>query len=403
MFAVTRDDSEPIPFPKPATLARRSRGDELRHVMSASTGFMPTYARSLRRLRNGVEIFPAMLAAIAEAKRSVAFVTFVYWTGEIAERFAEALADAARRGVTVRVVLDSFGARQMDSSLVDRMRAAGVEVRWFRPLRTWRVWRSSHRTHRKLLIIDGHLGYTGGVGIAEEWEGDARDASEWRDTHFEIEGPVVTALWGAFVGTWLESGGEPLPAPRPPEPYDSEPTLPVLAIPTTGAIGWSRTAGAFWNLMRSAKRSLRIATAYFTPDHRTLAALIEAAQSGVRVEILLPGEHTDSPLVKLASVRHLQPLIDAGARVYQFQPTMMHAKLIIVDDALVCFGSANLNSRSMSKDEEILIASTSSELITTLLEDFEADLARSRELTEVDVPWWRWLLSKLVKPLRSEL
>jgi len=174
-------------------------------------------------------------------------------------------------------------------------------------------------------------------------------------------------------------------------------------IPTTGAIGWSRSAGMFWNLLREAKRSLRIATAYFTPDRRTTEALIDAAEAGVEVELLLPGEHTDSRLVKLASARHYQPLIDAGVRVFQFEPTMMHAKIIVVDDTLACFGSANLNNRSMSKDEEIVIGTTCPALVDTLVDDFTADLERSRELVEIELPLWRRILSKLLRPLRDEL
>ncbi|WP_181197992.1 phospholipase D-like domain-containing protein [Enhygromyxa salina] len=348
-----------------------------------------------------------MLDAIAKAERQIAFVTFVYWTGEIAERFAEALSLAARRGVSVRVVLDAVGAREMDDRLIRTMRSAGVEVRWFRPVRAWRIWQSSHRTHRKLLIVDGQLGFTGGVGIAREWQGDARDPSQWRDSHFELVGPAVLGLWGAFIGSWLEAGGDPLAPPTPtPARVDPRDRLSIHVLPSTAAVGWTTIAIALWALIDAAERSIKIATAYFTPGEETVEALCAKARDGVRVELLVPGPHADVRVAKIVAESELRPLIEAGVRVYYFCPTMMHTKVVVIDEAFACFGSANINNRSMRKDEEILVATGASDLVEDLLIDFAADLGRS-ELLELEQlrerPWWRRLVAKLLGPLRSEI
>ncbi|PRP96118.1 phospholipase D-like domain-containing protein [Enhygromyxa salina] len=389
-----------------AIATQSSRAAALGHVLTASTGLFPAPLGSIRRLRNGDQIFPAMLAAIEGAQRQIGFVTFVYWTGTIADRFADALADAARRGVEVRVVLDAVGARAMKERLIDSMREAGVIVRWYRPLSPWRIWESTHRTHRKLLVVDGQLGFTGGVGIAKEWEGDARDSSQWRDSHFELDGTAVLGLWGAFLATWLEAGGDPIAPPTPAPTPASEQPLRAHVVPATAAIGWTAIATALWGLIDAAERSIKIATAYFTPDDETVERLGAKARSGVDVDLLLPGDHADQRVVKMLAEPKLRPLIEAGVHVYYFRPTMMHTKVLIIDDVFTCFGSANINSRSMRKDEEILVATGAAALVQDLLIDFAADLERSRLLTVDELrerPWWQRALTTLMAPLDSEI
>ncbi|WP_165704028.1 phospholipase D-like domain-containing protein [Enhygromyxa salina] len=390
----------------PEAEAEADRVAALEHVLTSCTGVFPASLSSIRRLRNGDQIFPAMLAAVEGAQRQIGFVTFVYWTGTIADRFAAALSAAAERGVEVRVVLDAVGARSMNEQLIRRMRDSGVAVRWFRPPKPWRLWQATHRTHRKLLVVDGRRGYTGGVGIAKEWEGDARDPSQWRDSHFELEGPGVLGLWGAFIGTWLEAGGDPLAPPTPASAAALNRPLHAHVIPGTTADGWTVVARALWGLIDAAERSIKIATAYFTPDDVTIERLRAQAEAGVHIEILLPGAHADQRLVKMIAEPKLRPLLEAGVEVYYFQPTMMHTKVMVIDDVFACIGSANINSRSMRKDEEILVATATTELVHDLLRDFADDLGRSRAITVGELrerPWWQRALTTLLRPLGSEI
>lgn len=347
-----------------------------------------------------------MLEAIHDARESIAFITFVYWSGEIAEKFAAALSDAARRGVTVMVILDAVGARPMDRSLVEKMQHAGVQVTWFRPLRTWRVWRWSHRTHRKILVVDHEVGFTGGVGVAREWEGDARDETQWRDTHFEIRGPAVQALWGAFVGNWMETL-HTLPrhwnAPMFPEAAGE---AKIQLVRATASIGWSDAATAVFALVNVAEQRLRLATAYFVPDDDLADLLADKARSGVEVEVLLPGPHHDVKMCKLASEKTFRKLLEAGVRIHLFQPSMMHCKLILVDEQLAMIGSANLNYRSLRKDDEVILTVSDRGLVAKLDRDYDEDVQRSELLTVQRLeqrPWWRRFLSKFMYRFRSEL
>ena len=385
---------------------RRIRATSLRETLATTTGIPFWPDNSIRRLRNGDEIFAAMLAAIDGARSFIGFVTFVYWTGDIADRFARALAAAASRGVRVQVVLDRVGARSMDRSLIAMLERAGVELRRFRPL-SWRLWRVTHRTHRKLLVVDLELGFTGGVGIAEEWQGDARGPDEWRDSHFEVRGPAVRGLWGAFVGTWLECEGclAELDASPPTAGLPCGDSL-IQVVRAPAAIGLNDVAAVYWTALAAATRSIRIATAYFTPGSRTRELLLRQVRAGVRVEILLPGPHHDARVVRLMSEPDIETLLEAGVRIYRFMPTMMHVKTIIIDDTLACVGSANLNQRSLRKDDEVVLSTTDHELVDTLVADFKRDLERSNPVHHLSLArrgLGRRLLSWLLRPLRNEV
>jgi cardiolipin synthase len=337
-------------------------------------------------LRNGEQIFPAMLKAIAEAKERIDFLTFVYWKGSIAQRFAHALADKARTGVQVNVLLDSIGANKMADELLTLMRDAGVDVQWFRPLVTWKIWQSDNRTHRKILVIDGKLGFTGGVGIAEEWEGNARNPGEWRDTHFRIQGPAVYGLQGAFFGNWAETG-------RPVHiPGDAIPSLQpqgdacVQIIHTTASIGWSDIATLQRLLVIQARHHVRIATAYFVPDEDTIDVLCKAAKRGVKVQIMMPGPYTDERMSQLAGEKTFRPLLEAGVQLWSYQKTMLHTKIISVDNLLACIGSANFNQRSMRKDDEIALVILNKDITAILDQHYSEDL---RACEGIDLNTWR--------------
>ncbi len=375
-------------------------------LFEANLGIPFTEGNEVVALPNGVEIFPAMLEAIDRAGSSVDFLTFVYWTGDIAKRFAAALCRAAARGVRTRVILDSLGAHAMDRELVVDMERAGIDVEWFRPIRLLHLGKASHRTHRKVLVCDGEVGFTGGVGIAQEWEGDAEDSSSWRETHFRLRGPAVAGLAAAFLGTWLDTEAPRIllnecgatPAPRG--------GVHVQVVRTSAAVGWSDVATCFQTLMQAAERRIRLTTPYFVPDEATLGLVCDAARRGVRVELLVPGPHIDQRLARLGTRDNFTALLEAGVEVWCFQPTMVHAKTLTVDGVFACLGSANFNHRSMRKDDEILLNVVDEELVGHLDRHFAEDLARSEP---VDLATWkdrsvsRRILEALTRPLRGEM
>jgi len=307
----------------------------------------------IESLRNGVEIFPRMLEAIASASESVDFLTFVYWGGDIAERFANALADAAARGLRVRVLLDGVGALPIEKALIDRIEGAGGRVAWFRPARKWTLpGTAMSRTHRKVMVCDGDVGFTGGVGIGEEWEGDASDPSSWRETHFRMTGPAVSGLEAAFLENWLEAAGHETVMPPSAIPPETG-SMSVQVIRSRGGLDWSDRATLVWTLLGAARRSIRISTPYFVPSDLTTQQLVEAARRGVDVSILVPGPHIDQRVAQVAGSAHYRDLLDAGVQICEYQPTMIHQKVAVYDGSIVCIGSGNLNQRSRLQDHEI--------------------------------------------------
>ncbi|WP_458527090.1 phospholipase D-like domain-containing protein [Onishia taeanensis] len=328
-------------------------------------------------LRNGVEIFPAMLGAIEAAEESIDVVTYVYWTGDIARRVADALARKAREGLRVRVVLDAVGTQKMASEVVDQMREAGVEVRLFRPIRLPRPWQADKRTHRKILVCDDRLGFVGGVGIAAEWEGDARTPDEWRETHLRVSGPAVIGLHSAFLDNWNECGAWQWAPIRQALPVHEDGVL-VQCVRASSTIGWTESAAMLRSLVAVSRVRLRIVTAYFAPDNALVEQMISALERGVAVELLVPGRYNDSRLSQLAGHPSIERLLDAGATVWVFLPTMLHAKVITVDGRLACVGSVNVNHRSMGKDEECCALMLSDAVTATLDRQFDEDCRRAQ-------------------------
>ncbi len=349
-----------------------------RRLLEQATGQPFTDGNDVRILQNGNEIFPAMLDAIHAAQRRVDFATYVYWTGDIAHRFADALSERARQGARVQVLLDAFGAKTMRRELLEQMTHAGVQVRWFRPLSKLRPWRVDKRTHRKLLICDDTIGFTGGVGIADEWTGDARNPDEWRDTHVAIRGPAITGLRAAFIDNWNEAGDWGFDA-RVASPDSDIGTVPVQVVRASTTLGWTDTANLLRALICLSQRQLRLVTAYFNPDATMVELLLAAKARGVDVRILVPGEHCDSRLSQLSGFVHMQTLLDAGVRMWMYRRTMLHAKLLTVDAAIAMVGSANLNYRSMNKDEECCVVIDSDAIANTLDERFDDDCRHAEE------------------------
>ena len=305
----------------------------------------------------------------------------------------------------MRVLLDALGARTIDRALIDDMEAAGVDVRWFRPLHRFHLFEANHRTHRKVMVVDEAVAFTGGVGIADEWTGDARDESEWRDTHFRIQGPAVDGLRAAFLDNWSETApglfSEVDAFPEQPQPGHSV----VQCIRGAAETGWSDIDILLRTLLDLAHHRIRITTAYFVPDEGLVEALCQAAARGVEIEILVPGPHVDKRFVQLAGHAVYDDLVSAGVRIWEFQPSMLHAKVMTVDGLVANIGSANINARSLAKDEEVNLVVLDPELVATLDAHFDDDLRRSER---VDPARWRErplpqrVLERLVLPLRSQ-
>jgi cardiolipin synthase len=354
--------------------------DHWREVFEGALGVPATRGNKVDILRNGVQIFPAMLDAIAKAEHTVDMLTYVYWSGDIAEQFAEALCERARAGVRVRVLLDAIGAAPMSRDLIDALNAAGCHLEWFRPPTTWKVWEIDHRTHRKVLVCDANVGFVGGVGIADEWQGDARNPDEWRDTHVRIEGPAVDGLRAAFITNWRDTD-QPLFDHRDTFTAQKQPggaTVGVLRCPAQ--VGWTDLHTMFGLLIDFAEHTLNITTAYFVPDEHIREKLMAAARRGVDVRILLPGRHADKRVVQLAGEKDYEPLLQAGVRIFNYQRSMLHAKVMTVDDVVATLGSGNLDQRSMRLNEECNALLFDRRLTGVLDEHFEEDLAASEEI-----------------------
>ncbi len=339
-------------------------------------------------LVNGEEIFPPMLDSIRGARESINFLTYVYWKGDIAESFANELAAAARRGVEVRVLLDAFGARKIDDRWVEMMRAAGCQVVWFRPLRWSTLRRAQHRTHRKVLVVDGRVGFTGGAGIAEEWTGDAQDPKHWRDDHFRIEGPAVRYLQGSFAEDWRLASGVVLTGERIFPTIDALGSAGIVPISTAANERFTGIPFTYWFLLRSARERIVVQTPYYVPDPSLDVGLLAAARRGVDVTLLVPGEHQDSIFVRYASRTYYRDLLQAGVRVFEYRPTFLHAKVMVIDDELALIGSPNFDSRSTELNRELALAVRDQALVEALDASIADDLAHSDQLTLAEVDQW---------------
>jgi cardiolipin synthase len=337
-------------------------------------------------LQNGDEIFPAMLEAIRGAQRSVNFVTYIYWSGEIGHQFAAAFAERARAGVKVNVLVDWLGSGRIDADDVELMKEAGVHYARFHPLHWYSVHRLNNRLHRKILVVDGRIGFTGGVGIAEQWTGDAQDRDHWRDSHFRFEGPVVAQMQSVFVDNWVETTGRLLDGP------DYFPELTPAGSQTAQVFSSSPTKGSdameimYVLAITAAEKSICLSSAYFIPGELERAALLAALHRGVTVEIITPGEYMDVETVRHASRALWGDLLEAGARIYEYEPTMYHCKVLIVDDCFVSVGSTNFDPRSFRTNDEVNLNIYDEEFGRAAHAVFREDLEHAQE---IDLQRWQ--------------
>ena len=357
-------------------------------------------------LENGDEIFPAMLAAVRSAQRTITFETYIYWSGEIGREMAEALEERARAGVKVKVLIDWAGSIKMEDSLLDQMKEAGVEVHQYRPLKWYNLGRLNNRTHRKLLIIDGRVGFTGGVGIADQWTGHAQDPEHWRDVHFRIEGPVVAQMQAAFNDNWIKTTGVVLNGEDYFPPLEAAGDMDAhmfVASPTGGSESMHLM---YLMAIAAAERTIDLEAAYFVPDPLMMQALQAARHRGVRVRVIVPGKHIDSETVRLASKAHWGDLLLAGVEIHEYQPTMMHNKLLVVDGLLTSVGSTNFDIRSFRLNDEASLNIYDAAFAARMTEVFEADLGPTVLYTYrmwKDRPLREKLAEKFILPIKSQL
>ena len=361
---------------------------------------------AVTELLNGDQIFPPMLAAIQGAKKSITFETYIYWSGDIGKQFADALSERARAGVRVHVLLDWVGSAKMDESYLTEMQQAGVQIEKFHKPHWYNLARLNNRTHRKLLVVDGQVGFTGGVGIAPQWMGNAQDPDHWRDSHYLVRGPVVAQMQATFLDNWLKVTGKVLHGALyfpPIAPAGAQKAQMFSSSPSSG----SESMQLMYHLaITAAERSIDLSVAYFVPDELTQKHLMDALARGVRVRFITPGEHTDTDTVKAASRATWGPLLQAGALIYEYQPTMYHCKVMIVDQLLVSVGSTNFDNRSFRLNDEANLNVYDAAFARRQTEVFEEDLKRSRRVTYeewLNRPLREKAHEKLTGWLRSQL
>ncbi|MGF6934192.1 cardiolipin synthase [Paraburkholderia sp. UCT70] len=336
-------------------------------------------------LLNGDQIFPSMLEGIRSARETITFETFIYWSGEIGGQIARALADKAREGVAVHVLLDWVGSSKMDRHSLQLLREAGAEVVKYHKPHWTGLGRMNDRTHRKLLVIDGRIGFTGGVGIAPEWTGNAQDEKHWRDTHFRVTGPVVGHMQAVFMDNWIKATSSVLHGTEYFPHIDAEPKGAGQGLAhmfSSSPSGGSDDMQLMYLMaITAATRSLQLASAYFVPDKLTINAIVEAAKRGVKVQIVTPGKRIDTHTVREASRACWGDLLKAGVEIYEYQPTMFHCKLLVVDEYMVSVGSTNFDSRSFKLNDEANLNIYDRDFATQQTAVFDDDIAKSKRVT----------------------
>jgi len=379
---------------------------QFRREMSVLLGPTVLPGNVIVDFQNGDAIFPAMLEAIQAAKRTITFETYIYWSGDIGKKFSSALSERARAGVTVHMIVDWAGSIKMDDVLLEEMKSAGVHIEKYRPLHWYNISRINNRTHRKLLVVDGKTGFTGGIGIADQWTGNAQDPEHWREVHFRVEGPAVAQMQAAFNDNWIKTTGELLNGPD---------YFPMLAAAgdmdahlfIASPAGGSESMHLMYLMsIAAAAQSIDLAASYFVPDQLIIEALIAARQRGVRIRVLLPGEHIDSQAVRLASKASWGALLQSGVEIYEHLPTMLHVKMLVVDREMVSVGSTNFDIRSFQLNDEASLNIYNAAFAARLTAVFEADILKSKGYSFAmwkQRPLSEKIAEKVILPIRSQL
>ena len=383
-----------------------TKDPQFRREMAVLLGPAIVSGNRIQALQNGDQIFPAMLEAIAAAQRTITFETYIYWSGQIGEQFARALIDRARAGVRVHVMLDWVGCDKMSHELVAEMQADGVEVERYHALHWYSLGRLNNRTHRKVLIVDGSISFTGGVGIADQWLGHAQDPAHWRDMHFKVTGPVAAQMQAAFLDNWIKTTGHVLHGDGYFPAIDSSGSQDMQMFISSPEGGSDSMRLMYLTAITAAQRSIDMEAAYFIPDRLMIRELVAARERGVRIRLLVPGVDIDSKVVGIASNREWGPLLASGVEIHVYQPTMLHCKMLIFDEYMVSVGSTNFDMRSFELNDEASLNIYDADFAREMTEVFARDLESSTLYTHAH--WrrrsWREKSAEIVvNPLRSQL
>jgi cardiolipin synthase A/B len=360
----------------------------------------------IERLQNGDEYFPAMLQAIHAARKTINFEAFILYSDSIGRKFRDALCDSARRGVEVRVLLDGLGSGwQLNNSDVRLMKQAGCKFAYYHPTHSWRVDRTNRRSHRRILVADGKVAFTGGVGFAEKWSGHAQDKEHWRDAQVRIQGPLVNKMQAAFQEHWVKTFGEALtgadqfPALSPAGDLKAQVvtsrSFSMAPIPLVQAVAFTAAQKRIW-----------ITNSYCTPTRDQVEQLVKATRRGVDVRLLLPGANNDQPLTKTAGRAAYGKMLEGGVKIFEYEPTMIHEKSMVIDGLFAMFGSSNLDARSSEINEELDVVVYDEKFGGEMEASFQKDLSQSREYTLEEFKkrsWWERATEWLMLPFRSQL
>ena len=376
--------------------------DEFLATITGATGVPILAGNSIDILNNGDEFYPAMLEEITRARTSITIEAYIYWAGDIGRRFAQALAGRAREGIPVKILLDAVGSATIGTEILETLEAGGCQLAWYNRIHWYTIGRFNHRTHRKSLIIDGRVGFTGGAGIADVWLGHAQSPEHWRDMQIRIAGPAVTPLQTGFAQNWLKTTGELLSGETYyPEPEHVGPLAvqTVMSSPETGA---SSVRVMHYLPIVCARRSIYIANPYFIPDQAAIDTLLDARHRGVDVRIMVSGEHNDNWLARQNSIRLYGPLLKAGIQILDYNKTFLHQKTMVVDGRWITIGTTNFDNRSFAHNEETSVCVRDVELAHRMEEAFLADM---RTCNRVELETWRnrGLLAKSLEAVASLL
>ena len=339
-------------------------------------------------LSNGEAFYPAQLAAIAAARETINLEAYIFHKGEIASRFVDALAERARAGVRVKVVVDAVGSFFTRKKTFEPLLEAGGRMEWYQPITWYTFKRWNNRTHRKLLVVDGRVAFVGGADIADEWLHDTKSGPRWRDTVFRVEGDLVTGLQSTFAENWLEASSEILadedyfPRTREKDQPEGAGAVGIVVNSTPSAARGTRAHILFQTLLAYAQRTIHITTPYFTPDQSSLCELVQSAKDrGVKVVVLTPGKRSDHLFTRSSARRRYGDLLKAGAQVHEYQPAMIHTKTMVIDGLWSVVGSTNFDNRSLGLNDEVNVAVRDRALAERIEEDFQRDLAQSEPIT----------------------
>ena len=360
--------------------------DEFLDTIAGASSAPFVAGNSVDLLNNGDAFYPRMLEAIAEARVSITIEAYIYWAGEVGAVFARALADRAKAGVIVKILLDAIGSASIGADILETLEEAGCQVAWYNPIHWYTLGRFNNRTHRKSLIVDGHIAFTGGAGIADHWRGNARGPDEWRDMQIRLEGPAVTPLQAGFAYNWQMTTGELLsgavyyPSIAPCGHLSAQ---TLMSSPESGA---STVRTMYYLSIVCARKSIYIANSYFLPDAVAIETLIEARKRGIDVRIMVSGIRNDNWLARQNSVRLFGRLLEAGIPIYEYNRTMLHHKTMVVDGVWVTIGTTNFDNRSFAHNEESNVCVFDRDLAQQLQNIFCEDVAVCER---VDYAQWK--------------